>query len=59
MYFAIAIPLTFFTMACMYLWLRQREHRDGEKVRTDRPFDSSEANAEHEKQFVTDKEHGV
>jgi hypothetical protein len=29
-YFIIAIPLTFFTMAFMYVWVRQREHRDRE-----------------------------
>ena len=61
-YFAIAIPLTFFTMAFMYLWLRRRERRDKEiakKARTGGQFDGSETNAELKNLSVTDEEHGI
>ena len=61
-YFAIAIPLTFLTMAFMYLWLRRRERRDKEvamKARTGGQSDGSDVNAELKKLFVTDEEHGI
>jgi membrane protein implicated in regulation of membrane protease activity len=61
-YFVIAIPLTFFTMAFMYLWVRRREHRDREiakKARMGGQFEGSETNAELQNPFIIDEEHGI
>jgi hypothetical protein len=61
-YFVIAIPLTLFTMAFIYFWLRRRERRDREiakQARTGGQFEGSETNAELKKLFKTDEEHGI
>jgi hypothetical protein len=60
-YFAIATPLTLFTMAFMYFWLRRRDCRDREiakKARMGGQFDGSETNAELKNLFVTDEKYG-